>query len=61
MFVRGLTGRMWALRDGVRYTTSAQRGGVGTFFQLIEPSSLEAVEICGAQQSQYGSDGLGAL
>ena len=40
VFVRGLTGRNVAIYvDGVRYTTSAQRGGVGTFFSLIEPSS----------------------
>ena len=40
VFVRGLTGRNVAVYvDGVRYTTSAQRGGVGTFFSLIEPSS----------------------
>ena len=32
VFVRGLTGRNVAVYvDGVRYTTSAQRGGVGTF------------------------------
>lgn len=42
VFVRGLTGRNVAVYvDGVRYTTSAQRGGVGTFFSLIEPSSLD--------------------
>ena len=46
VFVRGLTGRNVAVFvDGVRYTTSAQRGGVGTFFSLIEPSSLETVEV----------------
>ncbi|HSD48087.1 MAG TPA: carboxypeptidase regulatory-like domain-containing protein, partial [Pyrinomonadaceae bacterium] len=46
VFVRGLTGRNVAVFvDGVRYTTSAQRGGVGTFFSLIEPSTLETVEV----------------
>jgi len=36
VFVRGLTGRNVAVYvDGVRYTTSAQRGGVGTFFSLM--------------------------
>jgi outer membrane receptor protein involved in Fe transport len=46
----------------VRYTTSAQRGGVGTFFSLIEPSSLETVEILrGPNSSQYGSDVLGGV
>ncbi len=63
VFVRGLTGRNVAVYvDGVRYTTSAQRGGVGTFFSLIEPSSLEAVEILrGPNSSQYGSDSHGGV
>lgn len=63
VFVRGLTGRNVAVYvDGVRYTTSAQRGGVGTFFSLIEPSSLEAVEILrGPNSSQYGSDTNGGV
>src|SRR5678809_1767770 len=58
VFVRGLTGRNVAVYvDGVRYTTSAQRGGGGTFFSLIEPSSLDTVEILrGPNSSQYGSD-----
>jgi outer membrane receptor protein involved in Fe transport len=63
VFVRGLTGRNVAVYvDGVRYTTSAQRGGVGTFFSLIEPSGVEAVEILrGPNSSQYGSDVLGGV
>lgn len=63
VFVRGLTGRNVAVFvDGVRYTTSSQRGGVGTFFSLIEPSSLETVEVLrGPQSSQYGSDVLGGV
>ncbi len=63
VFVRGLTGRNVAVFvDGVRYTTSAQRGGVGTFFSLIEPSSLDTVEVLrGPQSSQYGSDVLGGV
>ena len=63
LFVRGLTGRNVAVYvDGVRYTTSAQRGGVGTFFSLIEPSSLETVEILrGPNSSQYGSDVHGGV
>jgi outer membrane receptor protein involved in Fe transport len=63
VFVRGLTGRNVAVYvDGVRYTTSAQRGGVGTFFSLIEPSTLETVEIIrGPASSQYGSDVLGGV
>jgi hemoglobin/transferrin/lactoferrin receptor protein len=63
VFVRGLTGRNVAVFvDGVRYTTSAQRGGVGTFFSLIEPSSLDTVEILrGPNSSQYGSDVHGGV
>ncbi|HKR61309.1 MAG TPA: TonB-dependent receptor [Pyrinomonadaceae bacterium] len=63
VFVRGLTGRnVGVYVDGVRYTTSAQRGGVGTFFSLIEPSALETVEIIrGPASSQYGSDVLGGV
>lgn len=63
VFVRGLTGRNVAVFvDGIRYTTSAQRGGVGTFFSLIEPSSLETVEVLrGPNSSQYGSDVLGGV
>ncbi len=63
VFVRGLTGRNVAVFvDGVRYTTSAQRGGVGTFFSLIEPSSLATVEILrGPNSSQYGSDVHGGV
>ena len=63
VFVRGLSGRNVAIFvDGVRYTTSAQRGGVGTFFSLIEPSSLETVEVLrGPNSSQYGSDVHGGV
>lgn len=63
IFVRGLTGRNVAVYvDGVRYTTSAQRGGVGTFFSLIEPSSLQVIEILrGPTSSQYGSDAHGGV
>jgi hemoglobin/transferrin/lactoferrin receptor protein len=63
VFVRGLTGRNVAVYvDGIRYTTSAQRGGVGTFFSLIEPSALETVEILrGPNSSQYGSDVHGGV
>ncbi len=63
VFVRGLTGRnVGVYVDGVRYTTSAQRGGVGTFFSLIEPSGLDAVEVLrGSTSSQYGSDVLGGV
>jgi hemoglobin/transferrin/lactoferrin receptor protein len=60
-FVRGLTGKNVAVYvDGVRYTTSTQRGGVSTFFNLNEPTSLRAVEVLrGPNSAQYGSDSLG--
>ena len=46
--------------DGVRYTTGAQRGGISTFFDLVEPSALEAVEVVrGPSSAEYGSDALG--
>jgi hemoglobin/transferrin/lactoferrin receptor protein len=63
IFVRGLTGKNVAVYvDGVRYTTSTQRGGVGTFFDLNEPSSLSAVEVLrGPNSAQYGSDSLGGV
>lgn len=63
VFVRGLTGRnVGVYVDGVRYTTSTQRGGVGTFFSLIEPSSLDVIEVLrGPNSSQYGSDVLGGV
>ncbi len=59
--VRGLLGKNVAVyRDGVRYTTSAQRGGVSTFWNLNEPTNLEAVEVLrGPNSAQYGSDSLG--
>ena len=61
IFVRGLTGKNVAVYvDGVRYTTSTQRGGVSTFFNLNEQSNLRAVEILrGPNSAQYGSDSLG--
>jgi outer membrane receptor protein involved in Fe transport len=59
--VRGLLGKNVAVyRDGVRYTTSAQRGGVSTFWNLNEASNLDTVEVLrGPNSAQYGSDSLG--
>ncbi|MDX2152816.1 MAG: TonB-dependent receptor [Bryobacteraceae bacterium] len=59
--VRGLLGRNVAVfRDGVRFTTSAQRGGVSTFFNLQDPTGLEAIEVLrGPNSAQYGSDSIG--
>ena len=59
--VRGLAGKNVSVYvDGVRYTNSAQRGGINTFFNLNEPTNLQAIEIIrGASSAQYGSDALG--
>lgn len=61
--IRGLTGKgVSVYRDGVRYTTAAQRGGVSTFFNLTEASHLETLELLrGPNGAQYGSDGLGGV
>lgn len=61
IFVRGLAGKnVNTYVDGVRYTTSAQRGGINTFFNLNEPSNMQTVEILrGSSSAQYGSDALG--
>jgi hemoglobin/transferrin/lactoferrin receptor protein len=61
IYVRGLTGaKVNIFIDGVRYSTSAQRGGVNTFLDLIEPTSLQAIEVLhGPNSAQYGSDALG--
>jgi outer membrane receptor protein involved in Fe transport len=57
--VRGLT-EVTVYVDGVRFTNSTQRGGINTFFNLNEPSSLRSVEILrGSNSAQYGSDSLG--
>ena len=59
--VRGLLGKNVAVyRDGIRYTTSAQRGGVSTFFQLNDAHGLDGIEVLrGPNSAQYGSDSIG--
>ena len=61
IFVRGLTGnKVNVFVDGVRYSNGAQRGGVNTFLDLIEPDALETIEVLrGPSSAQYGSDALG--
>ncbi len=61
VFVRGLTGnKVNVFVDGVRYSNGAQRGGVNTFLDLLEPESIETIEIVrGPSSAQYGSDALG--
>ncbi len=61
IYIRGLTGnKVNVFVDGVRYTTSAQRGGINTFLNLVESSHIKAVEILrGPDSAQYGSDAMG--
>ena len=61
VFVRGLTGgKVNVFIDGVRFTNGAQRGGVSTFLDLIDPTSIDGIEVLrGASSAQYGSDALG--
>jgi hemoglobin/transferrin/lactoferrin receptor protein len=61
IFVRGLTGnKVNVFVDGVRYSTGAQRGGVSTFLDLIDPDLVSSIEVLrGPNSAQYGSDALG--
>ena len=61
VFVRGLTGNKVNIYvDGVRYSNGAQRGGVNTFLNLIDQSSIEGIEVVhGPNSAEYGSDALG--
>jgi len=59
VLVRGLT-EVGVYVDGVRYTNSTQRGGINTFFNLNDPTSLRSAELLrGPNTAQYGSDSLG--
>jgi hemoglobin/transferrin/lactoferrin receptor protein len=61
IFVRGLVGNKVAVYiDGVRYTTSAMRGGINTFLDLNDASNFQTVEVLrGPNGAQYGSDSIG--
>ena len=61
VFVRGLTGNKVNIYvDGVRYSNGAQRGGVNTFLNLIDQSSIDGIEVVhGPNSAEYGSDALG--
>lgn len=61
IFIRGLTGnKVNVYVDGVRYSNGAQRGGVNTFLDLIDPSALSGIEVVhGPNSAEYGSDALG--
>ena len=61
IFVRGFTGaKVNAYVDGIRYSNGAARGGVNTFFNLLDPGYLSGVEVLrGPSSAQYGSDAIG--
>ena len=61
IFVRGLTGnKVNVYVDGVRYSNGAQRGGVNTFLNLIDQSTIDGIEVVhGPNSAEYGSDALG--
>jgi outer membrane receptor protein involved in Fe transport len=61
IYVRGLTGnKVNVFVDGVRYSNSAQRGGISTFFDLLDSSGFSAMEVLrGPNSAQYGSDAIG--
>jgi outer membrane receptor protein involved in Fe transport len=61
IYVRGLTGdKVPVFIDGFRFSNAAARGGVSTFFNVVDPSAIQAVEIIrGPSAAQYGSDSMG--
>jgi hemoglobin/transferrin/lactoferrin receptor protein len=63
IYIRGLTGnKIVVYRDGVRYSNSSGRGGVSTFFNLLDSSGIQQAEILrGPNSAQYGSDSLGGV
>jgi len=61
IFVRGMTGaKVVNYVDGIRFSTATARGGVNTFFNLNDVSSLRSVEVLrGPNSAQFGSDSIG--
>lgn len=61
LYVRGFTGnKVNTYVDGIRYSNGAARGGVNTFFNLLDPGFLEGIEVLrGPSSAQYGSDAIG--
>ena len=61
VFVRGLVGnKVSVFVDGVRFSTSAMRGGINSFLNLVDTTNLQAAEVLrGPNSAQYGSDSLG--
>jgi hemoglobin/transferrin/lactoferrin receptor protein len=61
--IRGFTGyRTLALIDGIRYNHSAYRDGPNEYFSLIDPLSLDRLELVqGPGSVLYGSDAAGGV
>ena len=61
IFVRGVTGaKVVNYIDGIRFSNSAARGGINSFFNLNDVSNLRAVEVIrGPNSAQFGSDSIG--
>jgi hemoglobin/transferrin/lactoferrin receptor protein len=61
IFIRGLTGaKVNLFVDGIRFSNAAARGGVNTFFNLIDPSLIDSAEVTrGPSSAQFGSDAMG--
>ncbi|MFN0087047.1 MAG: TonB-dependent receptor domain-containing protein [Blastocatellia bacterium] len=61
IFVRGLTGaKVVNYVDGIRFSNSAARGGINSFFNVNDASNLRSVEVIrGPNSAQFGSDSLG--
>ena len=63
IIIRGFTGnKVVVYRDGVRYSNSSGRGGVSTFFNLLDSGGIEQAEVLrGPNSAQYGSDSIGGV
>lgn len=61
IFVRGVTGaKVSNFIDGIRFSNSAARGGINTFFNANDASNLRALEVIrGPNSAQFGSDSIG--
>lgn len=61
IFVRGVTGaKVVNYVDGIRFSNSAARGGINSFFNTNDASNLRAVEVIrGPNSAQFGSDSIG--
>jgi hypothetical protein len=61
VFVRGQTGsRNSVYVDDVRFSNSAARGGVSTYFSVLDPGMIDIIEVVrGPAADRYGSDSMG--